>query len=98
MTTVIMQRFDGITPEHYDQLRALVGWDREVPAGMNYHVASYVGETLRMTDVWDTEEQFNDFVATRIAPGLQQLGIEGLPQIIISPVHDLFNAETKSRG
>ena len=91
MSTVIMQRFDTLTPQQYDQLRELVRWDREVPAGMTYHVASYDDGVLRMTDVWDSEEQFNDFVQTRIVPGLQQLGIHGLPQSIVSPVHDVFN-------
>jgi hypothetical protein len=91
MSTVIMQRFDGVTPEHYDQLRELVRWDRDVPPGMTYHVASFEDGILRMTDVWDSEEQFNDFVQTRIAPGLQELGIQGLPQSIVNPVHDVFN-------
>lgn len=97
MSTVIMQRFDGLTPEQYNELRELVRWDRDVPAGMTYHVASFDDGTLRMTDVWDSQEQFDDFVRTRIVPGLQQLGIRALPQSIVNPVHDLYNrADTHS--
>ena len=33
MTTVIMQKWDGITPGQYDALRETVGWDRDVPPG-----------------------------------------------------------------
>jgi hypothetical protein len=86
-----MQRFDGLTAEQYDQLREHVRWDRDVPAGMTYHVASFDNGILRMTDVWDTEGQFNAFVQARIVPGLQQLGIQSLPHSIVNPVHDVFN-------
>jgi hypothetical protein len=91
MSTVIMQTWDGITPDQYDQLREHIRWDRDIPAGMIYHVASFDDDILRMTDVWDSEEQFVAFVQTRIIPGLQQLGIEGLPQSIVSQVHDVFD-------
>ena len=89
MATVIMQRWDGFTPEQYDALRELVGWDRDVPEGMHFHVASFSDGILRMTDVWDSEEQFGAFVERRIFPGLQQLGIAGQPEMLTAPVHEL---------
>ena len=89
MATMIMNRWDGITPAQYDALRDVVGWDRDVPDGMHFHVASFKDGILRMTDVWDSEEQFGVFVETRIVPGLQTLGISGLPEVITAPVHDL---------
>jgi hypothetical protein len=89
MATVIMQRFDEMTPQQYDELREIVGWDRDVPAGMQFHVASFGDGVLRMTDVWDTEDQFDAFVQTRIVPGFQQLGITGQPEKIVSPAHEL---------
>ena len=89
MATVIMQRWDALSPDQYDALRDVVGWDRDVPEGMRFHVASFGDGTLRMTDVWDSEEQFGAFVQTRILPGLQQLGIDGQPEMIVSPAHEL---------
>ena len=91
MPTVIMQKWDGLTPEQYDQLRAHVQWDRDIPAGMTYHVASYDQDTLYMTDVWDSEEQFGAFVQTRIIPGLQHLGIQGMPESIVTQTHEVFD-------
>jgi hypothetical protein len=35
-----MQKWNGFTPDQYDALRELVGWDRDVPEGMRFHVAS----------------------------------------------------------
>jgi hypothetical protein len=91
MPTVIIQKWDGLTPEQYDQLREHVQWDRDVPAGMTYHVAAYDQDTLHMTDVWDSAEQFAAFVQTRIIPGLAHLGIQGLPESIVTETHDVFD-------
>jgi hypothetical protein len=91
MATVIVQKWDGLTPEQYDRLRAHVKWDSDIPAGMTYHVASYDHDTLHMTDVWDSEEQFVNFVQTRILPGLQELGIEGMPESLFMPTHEVFD-------
>jgi hypothetical protein len=96
MSTVIIQKWDGLTPEQYDQLREHVRWDRDIPTGMTYHVASFDEDTLHMTDVWDSEEQFVAFVQTRIIPGLQQLGIQGLPQSIVNQAHDVFDLAVTS--
>src|SRR5579863_370518 len=89
MATVIMQKWDGITPDQYDALRESVGWDRDVPAGMRFHVASFGDGVLRMTDVWDSEELFGAFVQTRILPGLRQLGIPGQPDMITQAAHEI---------
>ena len=89
MATVIMQKWNGFTPEQYDALRQLVGWDRDVPEGMRFHVASFGDGTLRMTGVWDSEDQFGAFVQTRIMPGIRQLGIPGQPEMITQTAHEL---------
>lgn len=93
MSTVIMQRWDALTPEQYDELRDVVGWDRDVPTGMQFHVACYEGDILRMLDVFDTEEQFDEFVQTRIIPGLQKLSISSVPEKIVAPVHELTDVK-----
>ena len=90
MATVFLQRWDNaMTPAKYDELRELVGWDTNPSEGMKVHVACFEGPILRMLDVWDTEEQFKNFVETRILPGLQKLGIEGMPDLIVLPLHEL---------
>jgi hypothetical protein len=72
MSTVIMQRWDAVTPAQYDQIREIVGWDVDVPAGMTFHVASFDGDILRMLDIWD--------------------GMAGQPDMIVTPMHDLFSS------
>jgi hypothetical protein len=58
---------------------------------MTFHVASFEGDTLHMLDIWDSEEQFMTFAQTRIMPAVAQVGLDGFPQMIVTPVHDLFS-------
>jgi hypothetical protein len=92
MATVITQQWKAITPAQYDQIHAIVRWDVDVPAGMTFHVASFEGDTLRMLDIWDSEEQFMTFAQTRIMPAVAQLGLDGLPEMIVTATHDLFSS------
>jgi hypothetical protein len=92
MSTVIIQRWDAVTRAQYDQIREIVGWDVDVPAGMTFHVASFEGDILRMTDIWDSEEQFMTFVQTRIMPAVGQVGMAGQPDMTVTPMHDLFSS------
>ncbi len=92
MATVITQQWNSVTPAQYDQIHAIVGWDIDVPAGMTFHVASFDGDTLRMLDIWDSEEQFMTFAQTRIMPAVAQVGLEGFPEMIVTPTHDLFSS------
>ena len=93
MATVIMQTWDGITPDQYDTLREIVGWDRDVPAGMRFHVG-LVRRRRAVHDrpVWDREELFGTFVQTRILPGFRQLGIPGQPDMVTQPAHEVTTA------
>jgi hypothetical protein len=89
MAAVIMQRWAGFTPEQYDAVRDVVGWDRRTPDGMRLHVAAFDSGVLTMTDVWDSEAQFMTFVQTQIMPAVMQLGIVGQPEMAVSPLYEL---------
>jgi hypothetical protein len=89
MAAVIMQKWAGFSPEQYDSVRDLVGWDRQTPDGMRLHVATFDSGVLNMTDVWESEAQFMTFVQTQIMPAVTQLGIAGQPDIAISSLYEL---------
>jgi hypothetical protein len=90
MPVVMIMEWEGVTPEQYDQARALVNWEGEPPAGGLYHVAAFDDQGLRVTDVWESAEHFQQFVAQRLMPGVKQLGIAGEPQVEIYPTHRVF--------
>lgn len=89
MAAVITQTWAGFTPDQYDAVRDIVGWDRHTPDGMLLHVAAFDSGVLNMTDVWDSETQFMTFVQTQIMPAVTQLGIAGQPEIAISSLYEL---------
>ncbi|SDC59870.1 hypothetical protein SAMN05660690_2077 [Geodermatophilus telluris] len=86
---LVVQQWGGITAGQYDDLRQAVGWDRDVPAGMRVHVASFTDGHLRTTDVWDSEEAFTAYQQAHVLPGLERLGIQARPEVAISSVYEL---------
>jgi hypothetical protein len=90
MATVMLMHSPEATPEQYDRLRELVGWDREAPAGAKLHLAGFGDDGLRVTDVWDSEQSFNTFMEQRLGPGVQELGIQGQPQVKFFALHGIF--------
>src|SRR5436853_7214643 len=82
MAQVVMSmRWAGVTPEQYEEARQVVNWEGDVPDGTVLHLAYFDSNGIRVTDVWESEEQFNAFVESRLMPGVQQVGIEGQPDV-----------------
>jgi hypothetical protein len=90
MAIVMNMVWDGVTPEQYDQVRELVNWENDRPVGANFHVASFDRGALRVTDMWDSAEDFQRFVEARLMPGVQQIGIAGEPDVTITEVHRTY--------
>jgi hypothetical protein len=91
MPIVMNMRWDGVTPEQYDAAREQVGWEQHGPEGGLIHIASFTDEGLRVTDVWETAEDFNRFVERRLMPVVREIGIEGEPDVAISGMHAIWN-------
>lgn len=91
MSTVITTRLDGVTRAEYDSLRALVGWDRQVPPGMRVHIATFDDQdVLCIVEVWDSIEQRDAYARDRVNPALGQLGVTVHPQKTSLPAHLVF--------
>jgi len=89
MATVIAMHWPEVTGEKYQEVRELVGWERDQPPGGRLHVAWLADDGFRVVDVWDTPEQFQNFVETRLVPGTQQIGVQGQPRVTF---HELLGA------
>jgi hypothetical protein len=93
MAQVVMSmRWAGVTPEQYEEARQVVNWEGDVPDGAVLHVAYFDSNGIRVTDVWESEDDFNRFVESRLMPGVQQVGIQGQPDVEFYPVQNVFNA------
>jgi hypothetical protein len=70
------------TAEQYDEtIRRLEEAGDFPPQGLDYHVAFYVGGDLRVSEIWDSREQWEAF-GERLMPVLSDVGIDpGEPEV-----------------
>lgn len=90
MRIVMFMEWDGVTPAQYDAARDVVKWETDAAPGGVLHVATFTDKGLRVTDVWESAEDFQRFVQTRLMPGVRQVGIPGEPKVEVYPLHALF--------
>lgn len=90
--TSILVRFTGapsVTPEQYDETsRRLEKTGDWPPKGLEYHVAFVSDGKFRVSEIWDSREQFDAF-GKRLMPVLSDVGIvlSGDPDIL--PIHKI---------
>ena len=91
MPVVMNMYWPEVSPEQYDRARDIVKWETETPNGAIFHAAYFTNDGFRVTDVWETAEDFQNFVDQRLMPGVQQVGITGQPKVEITPTHRIFS-------
>ena len=90
MAVVMSMQWRGSTPDQYEQVRSLANWEGDRPEGGNFHVAGFDGDTLRIVDIWESPELFQRFQEGRLAAALQEVGVEGQPEVDFYPVHAVY--------
>ena len=90
MRVVMSMTLDAITPAQYEQLRKIVDWDGNIPKGAVFHVAGFDKNGIRVTDIWESEADCNNFVQSRLMPGVAQIGVTSQPKVEFYPVHAIF--------
>ena len=89
MPVAFEMNFKGATLEQYDQVMGLMGLHSggSTPPGAISHWAAKTDDGLRVVDVWDTVEAYNDFAENQIGPFSAQAGFEGPPEVTSYEVH-----------
>jgi len=83
----ILVRFTGapgMTGAKYDEVLPLIEASGQFPPdGLDYHVAFNSGGSFRVSEIWDSMEQFESF-GQRLMPILAENGVElaGPPEIL----------------
>jgi len=91
MPVLMIERIDGLDEDRYEDFRKLAKWDSDPPKGFLFHVASFGDGNAYIADVWETAEDFQNFVRDRIMPAAQQLGLAIQPDVQIHPTHAIIN-------
>ena len=87
--TVVLVEWEGLTKEKYEELRKQVNWEGDIPQGLMSHIATFDKKGIRVTDVWESEKDFNNFIQNRLAPVAEKL-VDTKPNIEIYPLHAFF--------
>ena len=90
--TSILARFaptSNVTTEQYDEtIRRLEKSGDWLPEGLEYHVAFKSDGGFRVSEIWDSREQFDAF-GERLMPVLKDVGIEpGKPEML--EIHNII--------
>jgi hypothetical protein len=89
----ILVRFTAapsLTAEHYDATQTRIQESGEFPPdGLELHVAFTAGGNFRVSEIWDSMQQFEAF-GERLMPILTESGVEleGPPEII--EIHNII--------
>jgi hypothetical protein len=90
--TRVLARFtpaSNVTTEQYDEtIRRLEKVGDWPPQGLDYHVAFKSNGKFRVSEIWDSREQFDAF-GERLMPVLNEVGIEpGEPEML--EIHNII--------
>jgi len=79
----------SLTAQQYDDtIRTLEAAGDFPPAGLDYHCCFGTDGSLRVSEVWDSQEQLDAF-GERLRPVLADAGIDpGEPEVI--PIHNVI--------
>lgn len=81
---------EGGTLDQYNQVNAQLGVTNDhLPDGLVFHWIADEGTGLRITDVWQTKEQFDAF-AEGLGPAFAAVGLTKPPQPSFHEVANIF--------
>lgn len=90
MAIAMLMEWQGVTQEQYDRAMEGLRLDENPPDGLIVHIAGSGDGGWRVLDVWESSEAWERFSNERLAPVVQQVGLQGEPQVTIFPVHNLY--------
>jgi len=90
MATVMNMHWPEVSKEQYEAARREVNWEGEAPTGAKFHVSWFADDGFHVLDIWDSEQDFHNFVQTRLGPGVAKVGIQGEPKVSFAAAHAIF--------
>jgi len=93
MPVGVQLEFTGASLEQYDRAHVKMGTPPggAGPAGLVFHWVTKTDAGFRATDVWDSRETFEKFVAEQLGPISQEVGLPR-PEVHFFEVHNYLTA------
>ena len=94
MAVAVVLDFEGATLDQYDQVIDKMGFTpggKGAPGGL-FHWVAATDDGIRVVDVWESREQFDQFADQQIGPYTQEVGIPSPPTVTLYDVHNTLTA------
>jgi steroid delta-isomerase-like uncharacterized protein len=100
MAVAVVMDFDGGTLAQYDEVIERMGFKRggTGASGGLFHWVAQTDDGIRVTDVWESREQFERFAEETIGPITQEVGVPGPPRMTILDIHNYLTASSDGEG
>jgi hypothetical protein len=90
MAVAMFMEWPGVTQQQYEAVLEELDLDRNPADGALLHVASITPEGLRVVDLWESAEAFDEFSQERMMPAVQHAGVDTEPTIAVHRVHNIY--------
>ena len=90
MAILWILEWGGITAEQYEELRAAVNWEGDVPDGLHHHVAAFDGRSMIISELWESPDHVQPYMDGRFLPAVKALGINSMPKVDLAEAHKVF--------
>jgi hypothetical protein len=90
MAVAVILDFEDTSLEQYDQVVQKMGFSpggAGAPGGI-FHWVTQTNGGIRVTDVWESKETFEQFAESTIGPLTAEVGISGPPKVSYVEVHN----------
>lgn len=93
MAIMVIYDAAGFTPQDYEQVRATIGWEADVPDGSFLHLLGHDAGGLLNIELWESREQYEAYVEERFNPAFVRLGLPYPPPPRIMFLHNALQLE-----
>jgi hypothetical protein len=90
MAVAVIMEFENTSLEQYDQVVEKMGFSpggAGAPGGI-FHWVTKTNGGIRVTDVWESKETFDQFAESTIGPVTAEVGIAGPPKVTYAEVYN----------
>ena len=95
MAVCLVMQFAGMDAGQYKEVMeelGLRGANPDWPSGIISHVAGFTSDGMYVVDVWESQQDFDAFVESRLKPAFEAVGGLPQPQVITFNVHNSYTA------
>ncbi|MBA3726131.1 MAG: hypothetical protein H0W86_06680 [Armatimonadetes bacterium] len=90
MAVIIQLEWPGLTLDQFDEARRRIRWEEEPAKGSIVQAQGWDNGTFKAADIWESEEDWNNFLQNRILPAVAGLNIPGQPTTRVFDAYGLL--------